>query len=189
MGVSAIFVGALMYVFPEMVFLVQILIFAVLSVISVVMYRSYRKKNPIVTDEPALNRRAEQYVGQSFTLKEPIVNGVGMIKVDDSSWKIKGFDIDAGETVRVVAVEGATLIVESSSSAVSYSPTMVPNGPLMRWNSSWMMRSGGRISPAGDTLTDGCCPRVRWPVPHSCPGHKRPWRPHSSLTFPNRFLT
>ncbi len=115
MGVSAIFVGALMYVFPEMVFLVQILIFAVLSVISVMMYRSYRKKNPVITDEPALNRRAEQYVGQSFTLKEPIVNGEGKIKVDDSTWKITGTDIDAGETVRVIAVEGSTLIVEGAT--------------------------------------------------------------------------
>ena len=115
MGVSAIFVGALMCIFPEMVFLVQILIFAVLSVISVMMYRSYRKKNPVITDEPALNRRAEQYVGQSFTLKEPIVNGEGKIKVDDSTWKITGTDIDAGETVRVIAVEGSTLIVEGAT--------------------------------------------------------------------------
>jgi inner membrane protein len=115
MGVSAIFVGGLMYIFPELAFLVQILIFAILSVIAVMMYRSYRKKNPLVTDEPALNRRGEKYIGQSFTLKEPIVNGVGRIKVDDSSWKIKGFDIDAGETVRVVAVEGTTLIVEGST--------------------------------------------------------------------------
>ncbi len=115
MGVSAIFVGAFMYVFPEMVFLVQILIFAVLSVISVMMYKSYRKKNPIVTDEPALNRRGEKYIGQSFTLKEPIVNGEGKITVDDSTWKIRGVDIDAGETVRVIAVEGATLIVEGST--------------------------------------------------------------------------
>ncbi|MEE8233610.1 MAG: NfeD family protein [Gammaproteobacteria bacterium] len=118
MGVSAIFVGALMYVFPEMVFLVQILIFAVLSVISVVMYKSYRKKNPIVTDEPALNRRGEQYIGRTFTLTEPIVNGEGKIKVDDTTWKITGADIDAGETVRVVVVEGATLIVEGSTSIV-----------------------------------------------------------------------
>jgi len=115
MGVSAIFVGGLMYIFPELAFLVQILIFAILSVIAVIMYRSYRKKNPLVTDEPALNRRGEKYIGQSFTLKEPIVNGVGRIKVDDSTWKIKGFDIDAGETVRVVAVEGTTLIVEGST--------------------------------------------------------------------------
>jgi hypothetical protein len=115
MGVSAIFVGGLMYIFPELAFLVQILIFAILSVTAVMMYRSYRKKNPLVTDEPALNRRGEKYIGQSFTLKEPIVNGVGKIKVDDSTWKIKGFDIDAGETVRVVAVEGTTLIVEGST--------------------------------------------------------------------------
>jgi membrane protein implicated in regulation of membrane protease activity len=115
MGISALVVGAAMFVFPQMTILVQVLIFAILSVVTVMMYRSYRKKNPLVTDEPALNRRGEKYIGQSFTLKEPIVNGVGRIKVDDSTWKIKGFDIDAGETVRVVAVEGTTLIVEGST--------------------------------------------------------------------------
>jgi len=118
MGVSAIFVGALMYVFPEMVFLVQILIFAVLSVISVVMYKSYRKKNPIVTDEPALNRRGEQYIDQKFTLTEPIINGEGKIKVDDSTWKIVGMDMPAGMVVRVVAVEGTTLKVEAMTSII-----------------------------------------------------------------------
>jgi membrane protein implicated in regulation of membrane protease activity len=115
MGISAVAMGAAMLIFPGMPFLVQILIFAVLSVITVMMYKSYRKKNPLVTDEPALNRRGEQYVGQSFTLKEPIVNGVGKIKVDDSTWKITGADIDAGETVRVIAVDGQTLIVEGST--------------------------------------------------------------------------
>ena len=114
MGVSAIFIGVLMLVFPEMVFLVQILIFAVLSVITVVMYKSYRKKNPIVTDEPALNRRGEQYLDRSFTLTEPIVNGQGKVIVDDSTWKVAGEDMDAGMTVRVVAVEGTTLKVEAS---------------------------------------------------------------------------
>ncbi len=118
MGVSAIFVGALMYVFPEMVFLVQILIFAVLSVISVVMYKSYRKKNPIVTDEPALNRRGEKYIDQKFTLTEPIINGEGKIKVDDSTWKIVGMDMPAGMVVRVVAVEGTTLKVEAMTSII-----------------------------------------------------------------------
>ncbi len=115
MGISAAVVGAVLFIFPTTTLLVQVLIFAILSVITVMMYKSYRKKNPIVTDEPALNRRAEQYVGQSFTLKEPIVNGEGKIKVDDSTWKITGADIDAGETVRVVAVEGTTLIVEGST--------------------------------------------------------------------------
>ena len=115
MGVSAAIVGGAMFVFPQMPILVQVLIFAVLSVITVVMYKSYRKKNPLVTDEPALNRRGEQYIGRSFTLKEPIGNGEGKIIVDDTTWKITGRDIDAGETVRVVAVEGSTLVVEGST--------------------------------------------------------------------------
>lgn len=115
MGISAAVVAGAMFVFPQMPILVQILIYAVLSVITVVMYKSYRKKNPLVTDEPALNRRGEQYIDRSFTLKEPIVNGEGKITVDDTTWKITGRDIDAGETVRVVAVEGSTLVVEGST--------------------------------------------------------------------------
>ncbi len=118
MGISATVVGGAMFVFPQMPILVQVLIFAVLSVITVVMYKSYQKKNPHVTDEPALNRRGEQYIGRSFTLKEPIVNGEGKIKVDDSTWKISGIDMPAGMVVRVVAVEGATLKVEAMTSII-----------------------------------------------------------------------
>jgi len=113
MGISAAVVGGAMFVFPQMSILVQVLIFALLSVITVMMYRSHRKKNPVVTDEPALNRRAEQYIGQSFTLSEPIVNGEGKIKVDDSTWKVTGVDMDAGELVHVVSVEGSTFKVEA----------------------------------------------------------------------------
>ncbi len=113
MGISAAVVGGVIFIFPQMPILVQVLIFAILSVITVMMYRSYQKKNPIVTDEPALNRRAEQYIGQSFALSEPIVNGEGKIKVDDSTWKVTGVDMDAGELVHVVSVEGSTFKVEA----------------------------------------------------------------------------
>jgi len=114
MGISAVVVGGAMFVFPQMPILVQILIYAVLSVITVVMYKSYRKKNPLVTDEPALNRRGEQYIGRTFTLEEPIVNGEGKIKVDDSTWKISGTDMVVGASVRVIAIEGSILKVEAS---------------------------------------------------------------------------
>ena len=118
MGISAAVVGGAMFIFPQMPILVQVMIFAVLSVITVVMYKSYRKKNPIVTDEPALNRRGEKYIDQKFTLTEPIINGEGKIKVDDSTWKIAGMDMPAGMVVRVVAVEGATLKVEAMTSII-----------------------------------------------------------------------
>ena len=48
--------------------------------------------------------------------------------------------------------------VQSRSMAVSYSPTSVPSGPLMRCNSSWMMRSGGRSGFCGSTLAEGELP-------------------------------
>ena len=114
MGISAAAVGGAMFIFPEMPLLIQILIFAVLSVITVMIYKTHKRKNPVVTDEPALNRRGEQYIGRNFTLSEPIVNGMGKVKVDDSTWKVTGIDMDAGATVRVVAVDGTTFKVEAA---------------------------------------------------------------------------
>ncbi len=118
MGISAAAVGGAMFIFPEMPLLTQILIFAVLSVITVMIYKTHKKKNPVVTDEPALNRRGEQYLGRSFTLSEPIVNGMGKVKVDDSTWKVTGADMEVGESVRVVAIEGSTFKVEAVTFAV-----------------------------------------------------------------------
>jgi len=66
------------------------------------------------SDEPLLNKRAQQYIGRVFTLDEPIVNGVGMVKVDDSSWRITGPDIDAGNKVKVIGEDGMSLKVEKS---------------------------------------------------------------------------
>ena len=118
MGVSAAAVGCAMFIFPEMPWLTQILIFAALSVITVVIYKTHQKKNPIVTDEPALNRRGEQYIGRTLILTEAIVNGSGKTKVDDSTWNVTGADMEVGESVRVVAIEGSTFKVEAVTFAV-----------------------------------------------------------------------
>ena len=42
------------------------------------------------------------------------MNGEGKIKVDDSTWKISGADMEAGVSIRVVAIEGSILKVEAS---------------------------------------------------------------------------
>jgi hypothetical protein len=51
-------------------------------------------------------------VGRDFTLDTPIVNGQGKIRVDDSTWKIRGKDCGAGSLVTVVGVDGVVLQVE-----------------------------------------------------------------------------
>jgi inner membrane protein len=115
MGISAFVVGLLLYVVPSIPLLIQVIIFGVLSVVALVLYKRHKKSNPTVNDEPSLNRRGEQYIGRTFTLEEPIVNGVGKVKVDDSIWKVKGKDSPVGMKVRVLSVDGTIFNVETET--------------------------------------------------------------------------
>ncbi len=111
MGIAAAAVGLLLWLVP-MSWEWQVLIYAGLSVAVTVAGRAYVKRRPIATDRPTLNRRGAQYVGRTFTLAEPMVNGQGKIHVDDTIWKISGADCAAGSTVQVVGVDGTVLRVE-----------------------------------------------------------------------------
>ena len=115
MGIAAGIVGVAMFVVPGMDWETQWIIFAVLSVASIVVWRMVAKKNPAESDHPNLNRRSEQYVGRTFTLEEPIDNGVGKIKVDDTMWKISGMDCPVGTKVKVIEADGTLLKVEVDS--------------------------------------------------------------------------
>lgn len=113
MSIAALIVGTLLFALPhDFVWQYQLILFAVLSVASVVLWRLYQRKNPTRTDQPTLNRRGEHYIGRTLTLSEAITNGRGKIKVDDSTWKVEGIDCPAGTRVRVVGAEGVVLQVE-----------------------------------------------------------------------------
>lgn len=113
MGVAAGVSGLALYLIPTMGWDYQVLLFALLSVASIIVWRTYLHRHPTATDRPTLNRRGEQYVGRVFTLEEPIVNGEGKIRVDDSTWKVRGQDCPRGSRVRVVGIDGAVLSIES----------------------------------------------------------------------------
>jgi membrane protein implicated in regulation of membrane protease activity len=90
------------------------LVFAVLSVGAVLVGRVVtRHRDEEDGGRPALNSRSRSLVGQVFILDGPIVGGSGRLRVDDSSWRIVGPDAPAGASVRVVRVDGATLVVEA----------------------------------------------------------------------------
>ena len=112
MGAAAGLVGIALWLIPGMGWEVQVLAFALLSIVSVILGRKWLERHPIVSEQPRLNRRGEQYVGRVFTLQEPIINGQGKIKVDDSTWKIRGPKCAAGTNVKVTDVDGVVLIVE-----------------------------------------------------------------------------
>jgi len=112
MGIAAAVVGFVLMLVPGLDWEFQLLVFALFSVISIVLWRAHLSRNPTKTDQPALNRRGEQYVGREFVLCEAISNGVGRIQVDDTTWKVAGSDAAEGSVVKVVAVEGVVLKVE-----------------------------------------------------------------------------
>lgn len=111
-GISAFLTGTILYFIPSLSWEIQVLIFAVLSILSVLAWHQYYVKNPIETDEPLLNRRGEQYVGRIITLKEAIVDGQGKIRIDDSTWKIRGPDCPIGTKVKVSSIDNVIFNVE-----------------------------------------------------------------------------
>ena len=89
------------------------LLFAVLSVLAVLVGRTVSRP-AVRTESSSLNQRGEALIGRRFTLEAPLAGGEGRIRVDDSSWRVTGPDLPRGATVRVVRVEGATLVVEAA---------------------------------------------------------------------------
>lgn len=114
LGVAALLVSLLLLVWPGAPFELQLILFAVASVGSIAAWRAWRDRNPETSDQPLLNERGQQYVGRMFTLDAPIVNGAGKVRVGDGVWLVKGADLPAGTTVRVVAVDGSVMHVEPS---------------------------------------------------------------------------
>jgi len=92
----------------------QAAVFVLLSVVSVTLYwRIFRKAAP-VSDQPLLNRRAEQLVGQTYPLDTAIVDGRGRLKIGDAFWAVEGPDLPVRASVRVVAVHGMSLRVQAA---------------------------------------------------------------------------
>jgi len=112
LGFSAAAVGFLLLVFPSIPVEAQLVLFGILSIVAVLAWRRYRESHPQKSDQPFLNQRGQQYAGRMFTLDHPIVNGVGKVEVDDSTWRVKGPDLPAGTRVRVVGVDGVIFIIE-----------------------------------------------------------------------------
>jgi hypothetical protein len=119
MGLAAVGVGLVALLFPALDWQVQGVLFALLTVASIVTWWLYFKNHPGYSSNPLLNRRGYQYVGRVFVLETPIVNGQGRLRVDDSFWKISGIDCPAGSRVQVTGVEGTLLKVEVKNAVSS----------------------------------------------------------------------
>lgn len=92
----------------------QLLLFLVLSVIFVLVGRRFFNPRSQQSDEPLLNRRADQLIGMRATLEEPIINGHGRARFDDTLWRITGKDLPTGAVVIVRNYHDGLLEVEET---------------------------------------------------------------------------
>jgi membrane protein implicated in regulation of membrane protease activity len=112
MAVSGFITGCMVLLIPAASMNMQVMVFSVLSVASIIVWKFYGKKHPTESDHPLLNQRGSQYIGRVFSLYKPIENGEGKIKVDDSIWKVHGEDCDIKTRVKVIAIRGTVFDVE-----------------------------------------------------------------------------
>jgi len=112
LAIAAAITGFAMLLIPSMDWQIAFVLFAVLSVIAIIVGRRVWRPSNTPSADPSLNKRAEQHVGRTFTLDTELVNGRGRIQVGDSSWMAEGPDLPAGSSVRVTGVNGSVLLVE-----------------------------------------------------------------------------
>jgi inner membrane protein len=53
-------------------------------------------------------------VGRVFVLEQPIVNGVGKLRIDDTLWDVDGPDLPTGARVKVTGLNGMRLVAETA---------------------------------------------------------------------------
>lgn len=112
LGFAAIGVFLAVLAWPGMPVLGQVMLFAVLSFASVLIYRKWFRGRERPSDQPNLNRRALQHIGRRLVLDRPIDGGVGRVRIGDAVWDVSGPDLPQGARVQVVGVDGMTLLVE-----------------------------------------------------------------------------
>jgi membrane protein implicated in regulation of membrane protease activity len=113
-GAAAIVIGALSLALWNAAFWswqLQFVLFAALALVFALAGRRFYARNE-TSDQPNLNRRGASLIDRTATLHEPISEGRGRIRLDDTWWPVMGPDLPAGTRVKVVSAEGRELRVD-----------------------------------------------------------------------------
>lgn len=111
LGLAAIIVGIVNLIYP-LSWQMDLILFSVLSAALVTIGRPIvmRRLN-MESEQPNLNQRNRDFVGKSYRLDSPIKDGKGYITINDTRWRVRGDDVDAGTWVTVTDVDNMDLLV------------------------------------------------------------------------------
>jgi inner membrane protein len=117
-GLAAGVVGAALYLFPALRPQDQIILFAVLAVLTTVAWKRFAPPDWASAEpHPTLNRRTAHYVGRHVKVAEGFAGGRGAVWIDDSRWSATSEDGSnpiPGEMVVVTGSDGSVLKVARS---------------------------------------------------------------------------
>jgi membrane protein implicated in regulation of membrane protease activity len=112
LGVAAAAVMAIVLLFPGIPLLWQAVAFVAFSLALIPAYRHFFRNGHESSDQPLLNRRGAQLIGQVVPLESQIQSGRGRVKIGDAFWVVSGPDLPAGTRVRITGVDSMILAVE-----------------------------------------------------------------------------
>ena len=91
----------------------QLALFALYSVIAVLIGRRFYANRISDSADPLLNDRAARLVGKVVTVVEAVDDHNGRVRVGDSMWSARGGPAASGERVRITGIDGNCLKVEA----------------------------------------------------------------------------
>ena len=91
----------------------ELALFALYSVIAVLVGRRFYANRTADSTDPLLNDRAGRLVGKVVTVVAAVDDQSGRVRVGDSEWSARGGPAAVGERVRITGVEGNCLTVEA----------------------------------------------------------------------------
>jgi hypothetical protein len=120
-GLSAVLVGIVAFLAAALglgdVFSLpwQLVLFAVISVVTVFWVRGLSRTEQAETDEPDLNVRGAQYIGRIVVVEDAISDGRGKVRVGDTLWPAQGSDTAKGARVKITGTNGTVFVVEPAA--------------------------------------------------------------------------
>lgn len=115
-GIAAIITAGLTALFPALSLVVSGIIYALLSLaLSIAWWKYQHGKDQSDQKNSALNQRDHAMLGSKGTVQEIAPNGIGRGFFGDTTWRIQGENLQPGDLVEVINVQGITLFVQKIS--------------------------------------------------------------------------
>lgn len=118
-GMAALCVSLITWILP-ISWPIQGILFAILTVISAVLWHLWLKRRKQSKEAENLNQKTHQLIGVHAVLLSDTENGFSRVKLADGSWRVySDTPLLAGDKVIVTAIDGITLQVIALKPTVS----------------------------------------------------------------------